>query len=492
MAQAPDMVEIPQPSRGKVARNAVHLLAGQVVMLALSMLLSASLARWLGAEEFGNYFLLMTAVGFAGVIVEWGQSAYLVREAARRPDDVGPLLAGAVLYRVIVCALSTVAIAIVFRLMGHDARLQQLALLAGFCSLPMLIALAYSYAFRSRDRMDLDAAVNVASKAATVGVTLAILAMGFGLAGVLQAQALGGLAGLVAAIVVAKRLGIRLARPDWAICRELLIGGAPIAAFFVATSVQPFVDALVLAALAPAYVVGCYGAARSILNLLCVPAQILGTASFPELSRLAHTIPEMRRTLASSLRILLGIGVLAGAGTFLFADVAIHIVFGAKFDPAIVLLQLWAPALPLFFLDSLFGVTLTALGKTQQIASVKVMSIVVSTALAIALIPYFQNAFGNGGIGLALALACSELIMLAAFLWLLPRGLLGASAIVDVLRAVVAGCATTAIVHYAFGGQAPWVAIPVTIVLFALLCAVTGLFKVQELNALIRVLKRGA
>ena len=61
-----------------------------------------------------------------------------------------------------------------------------------------------------------------------------------------------------------------------------------------------------------------------------------------------------------------------------------------------------------------------AAGKTKEMAVVKVLSIAVSTGLSIVLIPVCQARLGNGGVGSVLAFGSTEILMLAAFLWLLP------------------------------------------------------------------------
>jgi len=64
----------------------------------LSVILTAVLARRLGAVEFGIYYLVVAVSTFAYVIVDWGQSAYLVRESARRREDGDKLLGGALTF----------------------------------------------------------------------------------------------------------------------------------------------------------------------------------------------------------------------------------------------------------------------------------------------------------------------------------------------------------------------------------------------------------
>jgi O-antigen/teichoic acid export membrane protein len=53
----------PRP-RGEMVRNILHLDIGQVVTTALSILLSAAIARALGASDFGLLYLLSSIATF--------------------------------------------------------------------------------------------------------------------------------------------------------------------------------------------------------------------------------------------------------------------------------------------------------------------------------------------------------------------------------------------------------------------------------------------
>src|SRR5262249_42867562 len=66
------------PARALIARNAGFLMVGQVVTMALSIVVSALLGRFLGASDFGTLYLINSTISFAYVFVEWGQLGYLV------------------------------------------------------------------------------------------------------------------------------------------------------------------------------------------------------------------------------------------------------------------------------------------------------------------------------------------------------------------------------------------------------------------------------
>ena len=368
------------------------------------------------------------------------------------------------------------------RVIGYDSRTEFLTLLAVVCGLSLALAQPYSYIFRGRDRMDLDATVTVAGKALTVAVTVPAVLLGGGLPVVLLMQAVGGAGALLVAVLLARRIGLRAQRPERRILQKLASGGAPIALFLVVSAVQPFLDTIVLSKLVSPEVVGWYGAARNITGVLFAPALILATASFSELSRVSGSTPDLRRALRAPLKLLLGLGALAAVGTFLFADVAVHLIYGrGHFDPAAAVLQAFAPVLPLFFIDILLGFAIIAAGKTKELAAVKLLSVTVSTGLAILLIPVCQARLGNGGIGSVLAFGSSEVLMLAAFLWLLPRRVVDCSALLDFLRAATAAGGTVVVLS-ALPSMTPWLSVPACIAVFMGLALVNGLVLRTDLD----------
>jgi O-antigen/teichoic acid export membrane protein len=474
--------DAPARQGGVLARNAFHLLLGQIASTSLSIALSAALGRRLSVADFGVYYVLVSMSTFAYVFVEWGQNAYLIREAARRPESTGELLGGALAFRAASALAATLVTALLARVFGYDARTQALAALTVLCGLPLALSQPYGYLFRGRDRMDLDAAVTVTAKALTVGVTVPALLLGGQLPTVVAVQGLGGAGALAVAAWLARHLRLSPPRPSWETVRELAAGGAPLAAFFVAMSVQPYIDAIVLSRLAPAEAVGWYGAARSIMGVLFAPAAILAHAAFPQLSRAASSPSDLRHTIRLALRPLLGLGALGAVGTFLFADFAVALIYGrGRFEPAAAVLELFAPALLLFFVDILLGTVVTATGKTRELAAVKLLSVGLSTALAVLFVPFFQARSGNGGMGLVLAFGSTEVLMLGAMLWLAPRGAFDRGTLLDLGRAIACGVGTLALVR-ALPRTTPWLALPATVCVFATLALGTGLLRWRDIS----------
>src|SRR5687767_6202132 len=138
-------------------RNIMHLGMGQVTTTVLTMLLSAAIARTLGASDFGLLYLLTTIATFAYVFVDWGHGAYVTREVAIRPERAGEMLGSVLAVRVVTAATMCVVAIGLTTLFGYDLRTRVLAALLILAWLPQFLGLSYTWIFRGSERMEYDA-----------------------------------------------------------------------------------------------------------------------------------------------------------------------------------------------------------------------------------------------------------------------------------------------------------------------------------------------
>ncbi|MBV9532747.1 MAG: oligosaccharide flippase family protein [Bradyrhizobium sp.] len=465
-----------------LARNAFYLLLGQIVSTTLAIVLNAALGRTLGPADFGVYFLLISMSAAAYVLVDWGQSVVLIRETARRLDLAGPLLGSVLAFRVVAVSSVVVLTACFARLFGYELRIQLLAALAIACAFPLALSQPYGCVFRARNRMDLDAHITVWSKVMTVVATLAALAFGGRLVSVFLAQLVGGGGALALAVFLWRRLALQTPRPSWAVVRELWDQGTPIAFFTIAIAAQPYIDAIVLSKLTPAAVVGYYGAARNILGVLITPATILSIAAFPQMSHAAFHPIELHRIFRMALRPTLLLGALAAVGCYLFGNFAVDLIYGAShFRPSVEVLEFYAPVFFILFFNMLLGNVVFAIRRTREMAFAKLGNILVSTILALFLVPAFQARWDNGGLGIVVATGAGELLMLIFFAAVLPPGTLDKRTLLDAARALLASFGTLAL-FWLLPPFSPWLGIPLCIIVFGLLALSVGLVSRAELT----------
>lgn len=472
------------PRRRSMVRNVVHLGLGQVTTTILTILLSATMARTLGPSDFGLLYLLMSIATFAYVIVDWGHGAIIGREAARRPERSGELLGSALAARTAGALLACPAAIATTWLLGYDLRTCLLSGALILCWLPQYLGLSFGWVFRSHERMDQDALLNVALKLATLVGSVICFTLGGRVAGLVLTWSVAGCLTLIIGIAMYRSLQLPKLSATVSTARELLRDGAPLLAMSLAVAVEPFFNANILYKLASPAVVGWYGAAWNIAGTLIAPATILGATMYPRLSTAAGDAAEFKRAFGVSFRPLFLLAVLGAVGTYLFADVAVGLIYSLQeFGPAADILRAFAPVLLLMYVDLFLSMAIVAAGKAGRLAIAKVVSVVVTTGLVFVLVPLCQTRFSNGGLGVMYAMVIGELLMLSAA-GVLIREAIDSHEFGDMCRTLIAGAVTILLIRL-LPALTPFLAIPICILVFGGLSLLVGAVKRSDVEPLI-------
>jgi O-antigen/teichoic acid export membrane protein len=410
----------PRDGRG-VARNFLFLVAAQIATAAVSLAVTAMLARHLGAHDYGVFYLAATLVQTVFVFADLGQQYYVVSRIAQDRRAAATLLVNGLLLRLLG------GVAIWPLLAGLAAALDYPDATRVAISLTVVFFLAGAFAegaaivLRGLERMDVEAAVTVAARVLiAAAIALAVIAKG-GLHAVLVGQVVGALAGIVVYGFALYRLDVGRPRLSVSALQAIVWGGAPFLLWAIAVNLQPAVDALLLSLLAPANVIGWYAAAWRLIGLLTFPATILAGALYPTLSRLqARPGARYGDLIGAALRVVVLTAVLSTVGTYLFADTAVALIYGGEFGPAAQSLRVLAAYVLLAFVDITLGTAIMAAGGTRAWVAAKLVAVMVAAGLSVVLIPVTQAAMGNGGIGSAAATVAAELMMFVTAVRLVP------------------------------------------------------------------------
>ncbi len=114
------------------------------------------------------------------------------------------------------------------------------------------------------------------------------------------------------------------------------------------------------------------------------------------------------------------------------------------------------------------GPPISAAGRQWRWCGAQSLCLVVSALLDPMLIPWAQRAYGNGSLGVSIAIGVAEIAMVTCGLLILPRGVLNRALGRTWLRCVAAAGATA---RRPAAARLPVVAIPATVVVYLGLCA---------------------
>jgi Na+-driven multidrug efflux pump len=124
-----------------------------------------------------------------------------------------------------------------------------------------------------------------------------------------------------------------------------------------------------------------------------------------------------------------------------------------------------------------------AAGRQRVWSLVLGMCVVVSLVLDPILVPWFQKRTGNGGLGLCVAGVVSEVLVVSAGLFLIPKGIIDKRLGRSILLALVSGMAMAG-VAYATRSITPFVAAPLAVMAYGIALFVTGAIEKDQIAAI--------
>ena len=477
-------------SQRLVLRNALLLVVAQALSMPISILVSATMARYLGAEEFGYLYLASTFVGLAFLFVDWGQSGTLPAIVARDRSRAGEILGSGFAWRLIAAPLTYALLAVGCHALGYSGQLQIALALQALVATIASVIVGCQDTVRGFERTDIAARSMVALPLLNLLIVVPVLVLGGRLKEVLLANAAVNALVLVFVARALRPVGVGALRVTRKTVHVLLVGGWPFLFFGVTMALQPNIDAFFLSRLAPLEAVGWHAAAVKLLGALVFPAAALISALYPTLCRLhAEDQAAFRETTSGALRTASLLSAPLAFGTFLFADDAIRIYSRDSFGPAADNLRFLAPLILLMYFSMPLGSSLLASGRQRAWAGVQMLCVVTSLALDPVLVPWFQQRMGNGGLGICVAAVVSEVLMVTGGLWLLPKGIVNSALARSIGLTLASGLGMTVVARLLSGGPA-WIAAPCSVLAYlALLWAMGGIDK-QQLALVLSVVDR--
>ncbi|MDT8307219.1 MAG: flippase, partial [Anaerolineae bacterium] len=335
---------------GKVARNAGVLMLSQVLTWGMTLLLTIFLPRELGATAIGQLHLGSSLWMVAGIAIGFGMDTLLTKEVARAPGRAAALLRRSVLLRLALYLLGFAAVYLYARTAYRPATVTVI-LVVGAGNFFWQLASAVQATLQGLERMEYISAGTVAGKAFVTIVSLILLFMGFGVVVMAWVSA----AGAAITLLVMAFFVVRLLPPDSGEAldsRAMLRGGLPYLANGLLLTAYMQLDVVVISLLVNETVVGWYGTADRLFGTLLFIPSVFITAIFPTLARLATGEgDELARMMRRSFDLLLWLALPIGLGIVAVARPAVHLLYGAAFDPAGPVLALFGIVLIFTYLN---------------------------------------------------------------------------------------------------------------------------------------------
>lgn len=388
----------------RVMVNTASLAGSSLWRIFISFILQILITRVLGIAAFGQYVSALAYLNVAQVISELGLTTLLVRDLAPTPTRRRAYFRLALKLQFAAALATWAGLVVLATLLPVSVATRNALWLAG-ASLPFYaVTSAAQTLFKASERMELVMGVEATINTLIMGVSIAVLLSGGGVAqliGVLVAtQAFSAL--LCLWLVRRQHL---LASPqedivvEW---RELWRSLRPFYWLSLADVLLHRLDILLLNVVTTDLVTGIYSIAYSVVRVGIKLIQSFWQALYPTLSRLHHQAVQQYATLSRvSLRYgLMAVLPVAAIGTGV-AGAALTLLYGQEADASVRTFQILLWLTPLFLVEMYGVVQLMVAHQTR--ASLVVTWVHIGAVLL--LLPALTLLYGAEGAALAMVIA---------------------------------------------------------------------------------------
>ena len=399
---------------GNAARASV---AAASTLLLLILLIVA--ARVLGPAEFGKFSYALALAMILEAAVDFGLKEITTRDVARDRRAAPALVANAFGLKLALAGAAALVLLLVVPLLREEPDVWLACWLFGMASILRSYLLTIRHTFQGLELFGRDSAAVVIDRLLILLLGAGALYGGYGLIGLAVSFVIARVASLaLACALVIEQIGRIRPMFDVAVWRRLQVQALPFGAFAVVVSLYSYVDQVMLGVLRCDAETGLYNAAYRIYEGIGNVPQVLQTVLIPRLA--SHYVTDRdahRRLSRAGLAIGVGLAVVAGACTVVFAERIVAVIYGydTGYTGAVPVLQLLA--LGFVFVFPIFVLHAVALSADagRWLFRTAVLGCLVNVGMNLVLIPRY------GPSGAASATVVGEALSLTVLAWGLRR-----------------------------------------------------------------------
>ena len=380
-------------SRTRTARligNTASLVTNDLVNRAITFVLYALIARYLGAYEFGQMSITLIIFYLLQSLAPMGLKMLLVRETARNPQNSGAYLVQGSLVSL---AASILAIWLVFgflAIMNYSADTTWIIMLISFGLIPYSLSAVCEAIFQAHEQIRWITLANVPVSLLRGLAAFWMLSAGLDLRWI-------GILFLVTFTITWLLEWILLTRhiapPNWSGPPALFVQIARMAVPFIGLqgiiAITNSILPLFLSKSSGEVQVGLFNAANQIMAPVLLVSQSVVVSLFPRLCQKYDTGQQaLRQTTDRLTELLFAVTVPAVIGLIFYARFVLLLIYDKEiFAISALLLQVMACSLLFRAITSVLGRVLMASGRERTLLRILIIETIICLALAFTLIP---------------------------------------------------------------------------------------------------------
>lgn len=348
----------------KTVRGGLARVIAQMTNFGLRIGSLMILARLLDPQDFGLVGMVLAFTGFLSLFRDFGLSTATVQRSSVTHEQISTLFWMNILFGTSLTVL-TAALAPVIESVYHEPRLFTLTLVLSLSFFFNGLGVQHGAILQREMRFTALSVINVVGTGASVAIAILMAKAGFGY---------WSLAALAVTAPVFTSAGTLIAGPWWPGLprrgiglRSMMHFGGTITLNGIVVYAAYNLEKVLLGRYWGVDAIGIYGRAYQLVN---IPTDNLNSAAgevaFSALSRLQSEPDRLARYFLKGYSLVLALTVPITLCGTIFAQDAIHLLLGPKWQEAVPIFRLLAPTILIFAMINPFAWLLFAIGKVQR------------------------------------------------------------------------------------------------------------------------------
>jgi len=396
----------------KLLSNSASMLVNRVVQSVATFVLSASISRFLGADELGRYLLAFSFYYIFVGIASHGLKNLMIRMIAQGAESTRNesfYLLNCTVLQLIISILGYASLLLIVTILPYEPETRLACYIIGAAVIPFSLSNMTEAFFQSQERMHLIATANVPVYISRLLAMIAAMQQGYGV----NTVALLFVISETLIFLIQWILLTREMQMTWRLDPGFMVEKFKSAASFFAIDSLGIINAklefLILSLAGSELLVGLYGGIIQLMQPLVIMTDSLMQAAYPGMVKsVQEGVDKQRKIAQSMIGILLSIALPTCLGFFFFGGDLLQFVYGdERFRDAAVILTVYSFSRVLASFHRPFGFVLMANGLERINIREGSITMAVKALFGFLLVPRYQLA---GAVSVALLVSVSTFL----------------------------------------------------------------------------------
>jgi O-antigen/teichoic acid export membrane protein len=472
-------------SSQNIVKNMIWLFIGGIVSSLLSVILSISIARFLGAYIFGGYSFVVAFIALLTIFLDLGYETLLIRDVAKEKLKATTYVNNIIGLRLILSILIFIFVVLFINIVNFPENIKLLMYLFSVSQIILSLSNIFRVTFRAFERMDYEAEVNIFTNILRCSGGLLLLFLGYSITEIALLFLFTAMIDLFISFLICEKKFVKIkTKFDFMFFKDTIKIALPIGVVAIFGVIYVRIDSVMLGFMKGDTIVGWYNAAYNlVLGFSPVPILFMN-ALLPFMS---YTYVKSNNTLRDvyekSFKFLFVFGLPITIGIFFLSDKFIILFYGQNFLNSVTALRVLSFDVLLKFLYLCLWYVLISVNKQNQLAIGAGISALLNVILNLILIP------GLSLVGSSIATIITETFLLLFYLYLAHINNLRIPLKKIIYKPAIA-CSAMAIFLYYFNYLNIFLVILFSVIIYFFMLFILKDFSKEEKHLLKKLIKR--